>query len=172
MHTKLSLFCLYVTSRTPKPVPRHNSSQFTITWRRLWWSHTPNSIQVLCVTPTLYMVLSVTCLLYSLCLQLHQSWSDLSLLDSSTTVLAVWNPPGLSSASGSVPRMTMSIMYYWGSCCLCLHVWAHQSGHCQFKVYTASIFKPEKILCVTDRIFVTFYCVGEVGISHKSQMAH
>ena len=143
MHTKLSLFCLYVTSRTPKPVPQHNSSQFTITWRWLWWSHTPNSIQVLCVIPALYMVLCVTCLLSSLCLQLHQSWSPPFLFW--TLVQPFW-PCGTRLASVQhqvVPRMTMSIMYYWGSCCLCLHVWAHQSRHCQFEVYTASIFKPE-----------------------------
>lgn len=92
----------------------------------------------------------LTCLLNLSFLQPQSSYIRASLFPLSTGFfqnffffffLALWRSPGLSSAPGSVVRMTMTIMCYvslaasvrWlrkhlhKSCFLCLHVWAHQA---------------------------------------------
>lgn len=109
MQTKLLLFCLYITSRTP--IPKLNPAQFTILYRTPWCpcSYFKVFCFILCrsVCGTVFMKLA-----FLINTQSHQSGLFPFFSGVFQSFLAVQHPSGLRSAPGSVLWMTMSIMCY------------------------------------------------------------
>lgn len=180
MQTKLSLFCLYVTPRTP--ILQLNQPQYTITVgiTPLIFKVSPLRFFCLCFILTLHMALCLSCWSLLAVTSAHQVSSP-SFLESSrtcwlcSTLLASVQIHTLSSEWQwvlCVMRTLLPLTTGWGNIsaqvALCLYVRAHQSVMCLWKCTV--IFKPgtkENVLCK-----VPFWCSGALVLVICTQLPH